>query len=181
MAKSKDEAKPAETAEIIEMTEEELRIEIRRVELETAQINLEEARARNAAFRAHEQQRSTQNKQRQSQLAADIATKKYLQRICNHKQGGSPKNHLEGDGKSCLTRSRIFFSNNYLIQCNRCDLAEQRPHPSLKKTNPKKYAEAMEYYNRLLQESKENGLEPMEGPTFEFTDHDGNIVVPEPR
>lgn len=172
---------------------EQLELEILETQAETARINLARAKAENEAYRQQEQSHNISNKQRQAHLAQLAAQREALQRMCLHKQGGGPEDRYEGDGKSCLTLSCVFFSNNWLIQCNRCDLALQRPHPKRKSTKPAfegetqsqikariaLYIEDVERYEGLLREAKSNKLAPMRSPTFEFSNEEGDLFIPE--
>lgn len=178
---------------------EEMERELLDVQLQTARLGLERQKEENQIFVQTREQRNRQNEQRQRSLAAEAANKAARQTLCLHRQGGGPDDTFEGDGKSALTLSRIFFANNFLIQCPRCDLALQRPHPALKSKKARrladgtmetaemiaarirKYNEDMTYYNRLLAEAKGNKLRPMLGPTWEFADEDGTPFVPELR
>ena len=175
-------------------SKEEIERELLEVNLETSRLALERQKEDNQVFVMTREQRARQNAQRQQSLAQDAANRAARQAVCLHRQGGGPDDTLEGDGKSCLTLSRVFFANNFLIQCNRCDLALQRPHPALKSKKLRdgetaamrderirKYNEDLAHYNRLLAEAKGNKLRPMLGPTFEFSDEDGTPFIPELR
>ena len=174
-------------------TLDEMQREILEVQLETARISLAKAKAENQAWHEREKSQEISNQQRQAHLANVEAKRQGIQAVCLHRQGGGPEDRYEGDGKSCLTLARVFFSNNFLIQCNRCDLALQRPHPKRKSTKPlfsgetqkqidariKLYNEEVVRYEGLLREAKGNKLRPMLGPTWEFTDEDGNNFIPD--
>lgn len=172
---------------------EDIQREILEVQLETSKIALQKTKAENQAWLQMEEAHRIANKNRQAHLATVAANREALQRVCLHRQGGGPEDTYEGDGKSCLTLSRVFFSNNFLIQCNRCDLALQRPHPKLKSKKPifagetaeqikariEKYLEDVTRYEGLIREAKGNKLRPMLGPTWEFADEDGNNFQPD--
>jgi hypothetical protein len=176
-----------------EKTNEQLAREILEVQLETAKISLAKARSENQAWHEREESHRISNSQRQAHLENVAAQRDAIQRVCLHKQGGGPEDRYEGDGKSCLTLARIFFSNNFLIQCPRCDLALQRPHPKRKSTKPvfegetqtqikrriEIYNEDVTRYEALLREAKSNKLRPMLGPTWEFANEDGDVFTPE--
>jgi len=175
-------------------SKEEIEREILEVNLETSRLALAKQKEDNQIFIESREQRSRQNKQRQASLAQDAANRAARQAMCLHRQGGGPDDTFEGDGKSCLTLARIFFANNFLIQCPRCDLALQRPHPTLKSKKLrdgetaqmrderiKKYNEDLAFYSKRLAEAKGNKLRPMLGPTFEFSDEDGTPFIPELR
>lgn len=175
-------------------SKEEIEREILEVNLETSRLALDRQKEDNQIFTMTREQRTRQNHQRQLQLAAQATSKAAQQAMCLHRQGGGPDDTFEGDGKSCLTIARIFFANNYLIQCPRCDLALQRPHPAMKSRKLrdgetaamrderiKKYDADLAFYNGLLAQAKQNKLRPMLGPTFEFSDEDGTPFVPELR
>lgn len=172
----------------------ELQQEILQVELQTKQLQLERAKEENQLYLDKKKELARQRAQSQMNARVNTQKAKQLQAICLHRQGASPDNIYEGNGPSCLTRSRIFFSGNYLIQCVFCGLKEQKPHPSLKnkklqqgETPEKrdervaKYEADLDRYNKLLAESRSNKLPPMEGPTWEFSDEDGIPFVPEMR
>lgn len=176
-------------------TDQQLEREILETQAETARINLERARADNNNYRQQEASHKASNRQRQRGLSAEAQQRDALQRSCLHKQGGGPEDRYEGDGKSALVLSRIFLSNNFLIQCPRCDLALQRPHPKRKSTKPlfkgetkeaieariELYNEDVTRYEGLLREARSNKLRPMLGPTWEFQDEDGNVIIPEAK
>lgn len=156
----------------------QMQIETAGVQMETAQIALEQQRETNEDYKQRKAIRARQNAKRQAQMVRDAKVMLALQKTCRHKQGGRHENVQKGDGKSVLTRSLIFFAGNFLIQCNRCGLSVQRPNPLLKKLNRKLYEAAMDEYNRLLEMSESNGLEPMLSPTFEFRNNDGDAIHP---
>lgn len=160
---------------------EEMQRELAEVQLESAHIGLDQARASAQQYRENQEAISRRNKQRQSQLATEVATEAALIAACNHKQGGSPDNMLEGDGKSALNRAHIFFGGNIVVFCLRCPLRVAKPHPGLKKVNREKYKRDLEYWESLVKESKKNGLSPMIGPQYEFTNEDGIPIIPELR
>lgn len=173
-------------------TKEEMEREILAIQLETAQINLEQAKENNAIFMAKKDNTRRQREQAQMTARATEAKAAQLQKVCKHRQGVAPDDiYGEGTGKSCLTRSNIFFSWNWLIQCVWCGLRNQTPHPSRrsKKLLPgetqemmqarvKKYEEDLAEHKRLLAEAKGNGLPPMVGPQWKFENEDGMEVVP---
>jgi hypothetical protein len=174
---------------------EELQRQILETDLETRRLGLERQKQENEIFIQTRDQRERVRKSHQIDLAKEAALREALQRACLHRQGGGPEDRYEGDGKSALVLSRVFFSNNFLIQCPRCDLALQRPHPKRKSTKPifegetqaqikerlKLYAEDVARYEGLLREAKGNKLRPMLGPTWEFADEEGNTFIPEPK
>lgn len=180
-------------AKVRDESDEDLRRRLLETQVRTAEIGLEQAEQNNETYQQTKQQRATQNKQRQTILATEAARRDALQRDCLHKQGGGPEDRYEGDGKSCLTLSRVFFSNNFLIQCNRCDLALQRPHPKLKSPKPlydgetkakieariAQYNEDVKRYEGLIREAKGNKLRPMLGPTWEYVDEEGRAFIPD--
>lgn len=174
---------------------DDIQREILEVQLETAKISLSKARSENQAWHEREESHKISNAQRQAHLVQVERNREAIQSSCLHRQGGGPEDRYEGDGKSCLTLARIFFSNNFLIQCNRCDLALQRPHPKRKSPRPifdgetqeqvkkrvKLYNEEVTRYEQLLREAKGNKLRPMMGPTWEYSDEEGNIFIPEAK
>jgi hypothetical protein len=167
-----------QTPEEIEAENQLLQQQVLKVQLETAQIALEQQKEQNEQWKARREATSRNNKRRQAQLARDRKVMTATQRACRHRQGGRHENIKRGTGASSLTRSEIFFQGNFLIQCNRCGLKMQRPHPLLRKIDRKLYDKAMEEYNYLLAQSEENELEPMHSTTFTFTRDDGTPIIP---
>lgn len=160
------------------MSTEEMQAELARTQLKTALILQQRAEEDAYTFQQKREEISRRNKQRQANLAKERREKKNLITACNHKQGGGPDNMLEGDGKSALYRAEIFFPGNSVVFCLRCPLQVMKPHPDLRKTDRKAYDAALEEWQRLVKESKSNGLEPMKGPTYEFTNEEGATFVP---
>jgi hypothetical protein len=157
---------------------EEMQAEILEVELETKRLALEEQREKNEEYTAKKAARKRNNAVRQAELKKEAANNAAIIHSCNHRQGGSPDNMLKGNGPSSIMRSRVMFSNNWVLQCLRCPLQMARPHPNLRKTDPQKYEADLAEYERLLEMSKTNNLPPVEGPAFEFTNADGVAIIP---
>lgn len=174
------EDKKKQAADEMAADNELLRNQILRVQLETAQIGLDQQKQVNEAWHQKEEERKRGNRRRQAQFAGDRRGRLLRQRMCAHRQGGhaATNDPLKGKGDSALTRSQVFFRGNYLIQCNRCELAVQRPHPLLKKIDKKLYEAAMAEYELLTELSESNDLQPMEGTTFSFTNDAGLPVWP---
>lgn len=156
-----------------------IREEIESVTLETAKLNLEEARERNARLKAEKAERSRKNRQRQAQLANDRETARRVQADCFHQQGGGPEDTLEGDGPSILTVAIMPDGYSELLQCARCGLALMTPHPLLKKEDPKKFAADKKYFDALRKKAKGNKLQPMQCVSFTFQKDDGTPIIPE--
>ena len=178
-------AKPDRTGKPIEeMNAEELQAEILRVELETKTLQLAEARQRNHDFIEVEKRRRQANQQRMTELETGRKTRERIIKICRHRSGGTPKNILKGSRSagsfSLLTRAILPDGKSVLIQCPRCRLMAYPPNPSLKKEDPKRYAQELEAYNSLLEQSIEEGLEHAEtrGPTFLF-ERQGVPIIPD--
>lgn len=168
-----------QTAEEIAADNALLQNKLLQVQLETALITKEQQIAQNEAWRQREAERRRGNARRQAQFKQDRQGRLARQRRCSHRQGGHAQGDpLQGKGDSALTRSQVFFRGNYLIQCNRCELKVQRPHPELRRIDPKLFAAAMSEYDLLCELSESNNLQPMEGTTFSFTNKDGIPVWP---
>jgi len=168
-----------------DLSEEELRKEIARVELETKQLQLAEAKQRNADFKEKEAQRHRANQQRMKELEDARNNHHSVIRQCRHKSGGSPKNILRGGGKnafSLLTRALMPDGVTILLQCSRCRLKFYTPEKDKRQLWFKKFDEELRYYQKLLETSIEDGLEhaEMRGPTFMFQ-KEGVPFVPERR
>ena len=176
----------------------EIQAEAAQVALETALIELEEAKERNASFKAARAVRSLQNKQRQGQLRADLTEKADIIRSCTHRQGGSPGRERKGSGPSAL-RVVVLPDNRTLVMCANCPMRVFSPRPDRKnpdrregetaaqaKNRVKIYMEQMEEFEKLLELAQDQltpeAANPMHcGKTFAFVGRDGNnMTMPAP-
>lgn len=171
----------------------EIEAEIKRIQLETAQIELEEAREKNSAFRAAKELRSRQNRQRMAQLRADLTERVAVISSCTHRQGGSPGRERKGSGPSAL-RVVILPDSRTLVMCANCPLrvfsplpADQNPKPREGETVSEAKARVRRYHQEVeefaaLEEVASDQLTPEAGApmhcgkTFQFVGRDGNQV-----
>lgn len=100
------------------------------VQLETALLELDEARDRNARIKAEKADKSRKNKQRQDQLATDRNTRAALAEQCNHRQGGSPRNPYQGKGDSALFIAKMPDGFTRVVGCGICRGRWWNPHPA---------------------------------------------------
>jgi hypothetical protein len=176
----------------------EIEAETKRVMLETAQIQLEQARESNAQYKAGKEAHSRQNRQRQGQLRADLTDRATVIRGCTHRQGGSPGRERKGTGPSAL-RVVILPDERKLVMCANCPLRVFSPLASLKnpqrmrgetaadaKERVTRYTQELEEFEKLVTQSQDQ-LTPEAagamhcGKTFSFQGRDGNnIIMPAP-
>lgn len=162
---------------------EELQREIAETELKTKQLLLRQAQKSNADFEAAEERRHESNRLRMAELKQGRENHARIVKLCRHRSGGRPQDILKGGGiGSFSVISRVLLPDGVtkVLFCPRCAMIMYPPEKSLAKQDPKKYAEELEEYSRLLAISEEEGLEFAEtrGPTFFFT-KDGVPFVPE--
>ena len=177
----------------------EIEAELKRVELETAQLDLEAAKERNAQLKSDKEVRSRRNKQRMAQLRTDLLERKKVIESCNHRQGGSPGMERKGTGKSAL-QLVIMPDNRQLVMCANCPLRvfspletnqdpELREGETVKKRDARvaSYKADLEGFNALATLAQEDKATPEAGTamhcgkTFEFRGKDGNhIIMPAP-
>lgn len=184
-------------------TNEDVQREILEIELETKRITLERTKQDNQVYRETEEDRARKRAQAQTNAKMEMEKQRRREQNCRHQQGVGPGDVCgEGSGKSCLTLSRIFFPWNCLVQCVWCGLKNQTPSPGRKNRKPQRirvngewrmetadevkvrieaYEADLKYHEELVRAAKGNGLPPMMGPTYEFTDQDGMPVVPQIR
>lgn len=104
--------------------------EIEKIQLETARLNLDEARESNAQRIARKAQADRLFKERQRGFAAATANRlKMRDEQCSHKQGGSPNDPLSGTGKSALGVTRMPDGWTKMIKCLVCRGEWFTPHP----------------------------------------------------
>lgn len=162
---------------------EDLQREIAETELKTKQLLLRQAQKANADFEAAEERRHESNRLRMAELKQGRENHEAIVKRCRHRSGGRPQDILKGGGiGSFSVISRILLPDGVtrVLCCPRCGMLRYPPEKFLAKDDPKKYAEELEEYNRLLAISEEEGLEFAEtrGPTFFFT-KDGVPFVPD--
>jgi hypothetical protein len=171
----------------------ELECEIKQVELETAQIRLEQMREENEAYRARKAARIRANEANLAQLRTDHLNKLNEIRICTHRQGGSPGRERKGSGPSAL-RVVILPDNRELVMCANCPMRVFSPLPANKSPrqrrneSPEQRDARVAAYNAAvaefeqLKEQSQNQLTPEAGQpmhcgkTFQFEDGNGNQV-----
>lgn len=162
---------------------EELQREILETDLKTKQIQLRQAQKANADFEAAEERRHEANRLRMAELKQGRENHEAIVKRCRHRSGGRPTDISKGGGIGSFSLiSRVLLPDGItrVLFCPRCAMIKYPPERSLAKSDPKKYGEELEEYNRLLAISEEEGLEFAEvrGPTFFFT-KDGVPFVPD--
>jgi hypothetical protein len=142
--------------------------EIDRIQLETAQLNLDEARESNAERINRKASNARKNKQRQDQLAADVSTRRGMSLKCRHRQGGTPSDPFNGKGATSLNTVKMPDGFTVLIMCGVCRGRWFSPHPRNQATKPRpgeskeqaqdrveKYNADKETFDRLYEMSKD--------------------------
>lgn len=162
---------------------EELQREILETDLKTKQIQLRQAQKANADFEAAEERRHESNRLRMAELKQGRENHARIVKNCRHRSGGRPTDIFKGGGIGSFSIiSRVLLPDGVtrVLFCSRCGMEMYPPEKSLAKQDPKKYAEDLAEYQRLLAISEEEGLEFAEtrGPTFFFT-KDGVPFVPD--
>jgi hypothetical protein len=168
---------------------EQIQREIAEVDLQTKQLQLAEAKDRNAKFMQAEETRRRGNRQRQAELEQGRRAAQALIDDCRHKSGGSPSNVLRGGGIgsfSIISRSLMPDGVTVFLQCPRCRMKMYfRPltppeQKKLMKGDPEKF-ERWKEGKRLFDLSKDQGLEhaDLRGPTFFFQTAEGVPFIPE--
>ena len=163
---------------------EEIQRQIAEVELQTKTLLLDQARRSNDDFLTGERRRKEANQRRMAELDELRRNHEATVKRCRHRSGGTPKDIQKGGGIgsfSIISRAILPDGVTILLQCPRCRMLKYPPSDRLKKEDPKLYLQELTEYNRLLEESNENGIEHCElrGPTFMFKNKDGVPVIPE--
>lgn len=184
------------TAKEVEAMLEEIKIRTAQANLAEAEMKLEMTEETVRLFKAAKEQRSRNNKQRQSQLAKDRENTAMLARACTHRQGGSPKNPYGGKGTSALSRVLLPDGHSELIMCSICPLTVFSPREDdiAKKKRPGETAEAAERrvekyhiakaaWDKLMElamdKLTDEAAAPMHcGVTFTLRDGEGREVLP---
>jgi hypothetical protein len=170
--------------------------ELEKVQLETAQLQLEEQKERNERFKAEKADKSRKNAQRQQQLKSDRANREKISAQCKHRQGGTPANPYNGKGATSLNVAKLPDGFTKVIMCTVCRLRCFTPHPAdgskkqrkgesadQREMRVEKYLAAKETYERLLEQSKdtltEEAAQEMDCGTYiTLVNEDGANVLP---
>lgn len=176
-----------------EKTIEQVEAELKAIQLETAQLTLEEARERIQNAKALKEVRGRQNRQRQGQLRTDLREKATVIAGCTHRQGGSPGKERKGKGPSAL-RVVILPDDRKLVMCANCPLRVFSPLPKLntprllegetkrdRDARVEAYKLALEEFNKLVELSEdqltpEAGAPMHCGKQFAFQTGDGQTI-----
>ncbi|HEV2099327.1 MAG TPA: hypothetical protein VGR45_10420 [Stellaceae bacterium] len=175
------EFEPLSRADLEAMSTEDLQKHILRVELHTKMLQLAQAARSNEQYEEAERRRRAANRQRMKELKDARLAQERIERSCRHRSGGTPDNILRGGGIgsfSTVTRAIMPDGVTVFMQCPRCRLKRYTPEVHLKHEDPKRYAKELDEYNELLEASIENGLAPLRGPTFTFTNSEGVPIIP---
>ena len=125
---------------------------IQEIALETAELDLEEAKDRNARLKADKADKSRKNKQRQGQLHIDRSNRRQLRdHTCSHRQGGSPRNQYKGKGDSALSVFNMPDGFTQLVKCIICRGEWWSPHPADQAQKPRDGETAGECRARVAQ------------------------------
>lgn len=176
----------------------EIEAQIKAIELETAQIRLEQMKEENETYGARKAARLRANEQRLAQLRTDHAEKRAVIKECTHRQGGSPGRERKGAGPSAL-RVVILPDERQLVMCANCPLRVFSPRATDKspaqrkgetatqaKARVARYETEMAEFEKLATLAQDQltpeAAQPMHcGKTFNFQDRDGNnMSLPAP-
>jgi hypothetical protein len=164
-------------------TLDELQREIAKVELRDKQLKLKQTQRSLDEYEEAERRRHLANQQRMDELKSAQQQRFAVIRNCKHKSGGSPHKIHRGGGKnafSIITRAKMPDGVTILLQCSRCRLMMYTPETGKRQLWFKTYAQELEYYEKLMDTSVEDGIENCEtgGPTFLFKKN-GVPFIPE--
>jgi len=185
---------------IDQMTPAEMDEEMKRQQLIHMRLQTEQLTESNAQFLAKKAQRERTNRQRQAQLQTDRDGRKKLRNICNHRQGGTPKQPYRGKGPTSLNIVKMPDGFTVHIMCGICHGRWWSPFPPDQSQKPKfiraenrretarevqarvkKYREDKAEFDALM-EKAEDGLTPESttpmdcGVKIKVTDGDGMPV-----
>jgi len=158
---------------------EDLDLEIKLMERQTAFINLEKSKEDSEQYFANREAESRRRKNAQDVLRQEQSLKENTQESCAHRVGGfGLDDFFDGDGKTAIIIMELPVHGMRFAMCTRCGIEATTPDPKLKLTDPEAYIEQMQRYKFLLKLFKQSyNAKPISGPTFTFT-QDGMPVRP---
>ena len=127
-------AQQPDTAVVDGKSAAQIAAELAYVQLETARLNLDAARDDNARRTATKADTQRKNRQRQQQLANDRNTRRAQARACNHLQGATPEDPLQGAEQADTALKVVNMPDGFtqLIMCSNCRGRWFSPHPTNK-------------------------------------------------
>jgi hypothetical protein len=179
---------------------DEARLRREQIELEAAELRLEDTRQASEERKAQNAYRLRQRTLRQNQALNQARSAQKLSKVCSHRQGGQNGDMFKGKGPTALKVEKMPDGFTVRIRCLCCPLRVTSPIPSdaskkLKRgeaqeertTRLEKFAADKARFDKYYAISQEDALTgeagaPMEcGTTFKVTDDDGNqIYKPRP-
>lgn len=145
--------------------------EIKRVQLETAQLGLVEAKERNARTIAEREERARRNKNRQAEIESTRAGHRAIENNCRHRQGGGPGQEYRGKGEPCVFGHKMPLGE-LRFQCNRCLAEVMEPNELDEKRRDYRDAQGRTWreqkalFDKFRELAEENGMEMTAGPQF---------------
>ena len=136
-------------------------------QLRTAEM--QEDIALQAATKHQEDKRSVEQRREDAQNAikAQIAVRENAKKVCRHKQGGfGLEQTLKGDGKTALVQAYLPIPGHRYITCVRCEGEWRNPQPSLRRTDPERYARELADFEKLWDEASDGNNRPIDVPRF---------------
>lgn len=177
-----------------------IQAELDAIALETAQLNLQEAREGNARRIAMRAVKERNNAQRQSQLRIETNGRRMLAKNCSHRQAGTPAKPYKGKGPTALRVQKMPDGFTLRLCCEICRMVHFSPYPPNQSKKPRrlvklnrmetaeevkvrvaKYWTDKAAFDELVEKSTEGLTEdstrPMDcGTTLTITNEDGNQV-----
>jgi hypothetical protein len=112
------------------------------------QVDLEYKRMQIEVFRQQMQDRNDRIAALESRRARQVeewmkgqAVQARKESICKHRKGGRDNKFAKGDSNSYSINKNVYPDGKEIIFCTRCGKEVPKPQRSLKKTDPKLYAE----------------------------------------
>lgn len=174
---------------------DEMRLRRELIELEAAELRLEETREATVLRKAERGQKARKVEMSQATLSAARRNAKNLSRACKHRQGGESGQIYKGKGPTALKVEKMPDGFTVRIRCLNCPLRLTSPLPSngvrkqrkgeseaQRDARLKTFEAQTERFQKFYEMSQEDALtaeaaQPMEpGTTFKISDEDGNQI-----
>lgn len=164
-----EEASTAKLPTLTEMVETD---ELRAVQLQTALLQLEEAKDKNQKFIETREEKIAKRKRRQGDLQAGQRVLDNVRKKCRHRVGGFGLADAYRGGKENVTaviECALPIAGMKLFYCTRCGDEAITPDRNLRKTDPELYTEQMEKFEKFEELMRDSyNATPMGGPQFAF-------------
>lgn len=114
------------------------------IELRWKQLQIEDMEERITARREQKERLASDRQRQYEDFRKNEAVKAHRQQICKHRKGGRNNQFWNGSSNDYSINKNVYPTGEEVITCTRCGKEVRKPDRSLRKTDPKLYAQMWE-------------------------------------